>query len=236
MNKATRHLKNVTVGFTLIEVLLAVAIFGVVIASINAVFYSAMRLYGSSTKNLDVAVPVQQAFSTIRRDLQGALPPGGFFAANFRSVASQNTMNQGAAAGVEFSTSTGLIGDNATWGDIQRIGYELRDRPDRPVGSGRSLVRRVTRNLLPTAAEEPEEQWILNGIERVEFTFSSGGSAWKDSWDTAQGDSRLPKTVKIHLQTRDPQSEGRVLRDWEMTVALNAESITNQATSTGGSR
>src|ERR1051325_566285 len=64
-------------AFTLLEILLAVAIFSIVLAAISSVFASALRLHISTSRNLEEAAPLDLALNVMRRDLQGAVPPGG---------------------------------------------------------------------------------------------------------------------------------------------------------------
>src|SRR5436309_5204412 len=64
-------------AFTLIEVLIAAAAFAIVLAAINAVFYSALRLRNKTAAALDEALPLQQAVAIIKRDLANIVVPGG---------------------------------------------------------------------------------------------------------------------------------------------------------------
>src|SRR4051794_21731005 len=65
-----------TLGFTLLELLLAVAIFGIVLAAINTVFFSAMRLRNKTVAAIQEALPLQQTLTLIKHDLQGLVVPG----------------------------------------------------------------------------------------------------------------------------------------------------------------
>src|SRR5712671_3751317 len=67
---------NTSVAFTLIEVMLALAVSAIVLAAIGGVFYSAMRLRERTSAMLDESAPLHHALTVLRRDLQGALPPG----------------------------------------------------------------------------------------------------------------------------------------------------------------
>lgn len=71
-------------AFTLLELLLATAIFAIVIIAINVVFFSALHLRNRVTATLDEAVPLQQALVTLRKDLQNTVSPGGVLAGHFR--------------------------------------------------------------------------------------------------------------------------------------------------------
>ena len=50
---------------------------------------------------------------------------------------------------IEMFTATGAVRDNAPWGDIQKVTYELRDPTDRNE-PGKDLYRSVTRNIMAT--------------------------------------------------------------------------------------
>src|SRR5437879_6245089 len=67
-------------AFTLMEMLLALAVSAIVVAAIGGVFYSALRLRERTAAAVDQAAPLRQALAVIRRDLQGVLPPSGLLA------------------------------------------------------------------------------------------------------------------------------------------------------------
>ena len=58
-------------AFTLMEVLLAMAICAVVLVAINTVFSSAVRLRDKTTDAVEQALPLAQAMEIITRDLKG---------------------------------------------------------------------------------------------------------------------------------------------------------------------
>src|SRR5438128_4659512 len=133
-------------AFTLMEVMLALGTSAIVLAGIGGVFYSAIRLRERTSAMLDEAAPLHQALGLLRRDLQGALPPGGVMLGDFKSGILSSGMAQG--FGLQFYTSTGAINDNAPWGDIQQVTYELREPAQRAGAAGKDLFRSITRNLL----------------------------------------------------------------------------------------
>src|SRR3954469_2041630 len=154
--RAYRHPK----GFTLIEVLLAVAIFAIVLAAINSVFYGALRLRNRTTQALDKSLPVQQVITILKHDLQGIVAPGGALTGSLKSGVATSTTQDG----TEMYTDTGLIDETAPWSSVQKISYSLRAPANATVGGGKDLVRLVTRNLLPTAQEDVEEQWLMDNV------------------------------------------------------------------------
>jgi general secretion pathway protein J len=219
-------------AFTLLEVLLAVSIFAIVLVAINTVFYSALRLRQRTAETLSESLPVQQALAILRRDLRGTLPPVGVLASSFKDgLVGSGTVQ---SSGLEFFTTTGILTDDAPWGDVQKVTYQLTDSLDRSRARGKDLVRSVTRNLLTTALEEPEEQRLAGNVESLEF-WCFNGTDWRNTWDTTMGDTNLPVAVKVRLllATDNP---GDILnrQPLEMLVPLTIQARTNQVASTGG--
>jgi prepilin-type N-terminal cleavage/methylation domain-containing protein len=164
-------------AFTLIEILLAVAIFAIVLVAMNTVFYSGLRLERATTRALDERVLLNQALTMLQRDLVAAVPPNsnGVFLCDFRTgvglsrssgsssgnssggiggIGSFGSSSMGSSKGsaLEFVTTTGTLREELPWGDLQRVRYELVDPNDRNQ-RGLDLIRVVTRNLLPTTSE-----------------------------------------------------------------------------------
>jgi type II secretion system protein J len=203
---------SLTLAFTLIEVLLAVTVFAIVLAAINTVFFSAMRLRTRTSAALDEAAPIEQTLSIIRRDLQGALGPGGVLAGDFKSGSVSSSMGDQNSA-IEFYTATGVIRDDSTWGDVRKVSYQLRQP--------------MTRNPLANTAEV-DEQWLMSGVEALDFICYDGAN-WRNSWDTSQGDTTLPAAIKVRLQLAATGSgDARSRNPIEMIVPLLAQPPASQ--------
>lgn len=67
-------------GFTLIEVLVAMAIFATVLVAINTVFFGALRLRTTTSRIVEEAIPVNHALAVMKADLRSVLAPGGVLA------------------------------------------------------------------------------------------------------------------------------------------------------------
>lgn len=217
--RTPRH--NRADAFTLMEMILAVGVCALVMAAISGVFFSAVRLREATTRALDEALPAQQALAFLRRDLQGAMPPStnGVLAGPFRvgDVTSVG-MNQNVA--IEFYTTTGALHANEPWGDLQRVAYYLRDGAD-----GKQLIRAVTRNLLSPLSPLPDQQWMMDRVQTIEFDCFDG-TQWRATWDTSLADTNLPVAVRVRItragaDPRDPQPI-------ELFVPLNSQTSTNQ--------
>src|SRR5712692_7022717 len=71
-------------AFTLVEVILALAISAVVLAAICGVFTGAIRLREKTSEALDTALPLTEALDTLRQDLQSAMGPSNVLAGDFK--------------------------------------------------------------------------------------------------------------------------------------------------------
>ena len=232
--KRARSSPRRTGAFTLLEVLLSVMIFATVLLAINVVFFSALRLQRRTTNLIENAQPVERALAALRRDLLNTLSPSAFnvLVASFKNGLVGNGTIQ--SSGLEFFTTTGVLSDEAPWGEVQKVTYQLMD-PAGSVGArGKDLVRSVTRNLLSatTTSDMPEEQQhLLSGVATAEFGCFDG-STWRTAWDTTLGDSGLPGAVRVRLQLVAQEPEDlRNQPPIELLVPLNVQPVisTNQA-------
>ena len=219
-------------GFTLVEVLLALAICAIVLVAINAVFASAVRLREHTSSRVAEALPVERTLEMLRRDLKGAVGPGGFLAGDFKcSVqtmgSSMGISGQAAGgSGLDFFTATGVLGDEAPWGDVQEVFYQLKASADRNQ-PGLDLVRYANRNLLSTTLVTPEAQTLLSRVATIECDCYDG-LQWRSYWDTSSGDTNLPAAVRVRIQLapRDGEPAARS-QPLEITVPLMMLTRTN---------
>jgi prepilin-type N-terminal cleavage/methylation domain-containing protein len=229
MNAAATSARE-TEAFTLVEVMLALAVSAIVLAAIGGVFFSAMRLRERTMAALDEVMPINLALSTMRNDLRGALPPGTALAGPFKDGAVDDVAGTG--FGLQFCTTTGQINDRAPWGDVQQVIYELRDGPQPSGRPGKTLVRNVTHNLLATTVVDAQDQILLNNVQRVDFSCFDGMD-WRDLWDTTMTDTNLPYAVRIRIQMAGDNSGAAQNRQpLELIVPLVTQSRTNQMAST----
>jgi type II secretion system protein J len=208
-------------AFTLIELILAVGVTAIVFVAINGVFFAALRLRERATTAIDASLPVQQALSVLQRDLAGALPPttNGIFAGGFKvGLVTSTGLNQPVA--IELHTTTGALRANEPWGEVQRVTYQLRLSADRSA-PGKDLTRSVTRNLLSTLTPLPQDQWLLGGVESVQF-LCYDGTQWRDSWDTTIADTNLPTAVRVLIELAGQDGAGES-ESIELVVPIDAQ-------------
>jgi type II secretion system protein J len=216
-------------AFTLIELLLAVGVMAIVLVAINAVFFGALHLRATVTNALDEALPLEQALTFVRRDLQNTLAPGGQLSVGLQSGVVNGNVSQN--NGITLYTTTGLLSSNQPWGDIQKVSYQLQDPENIGQARGKDLIRSVTRNLLPTATEEAHDQWLMGNVQQLDFSYYDGAN-WQDTWDTTSTQTNLPYAVKVRLQLAANRSSGPLPKPIEMIVPLITQTRTNAASST----
>jgi type II secretion system protein J len=218
-------------AFTLLEVLIAVVVFSVVLAAMNAVFYGAMRLRNRATAAMETARPTQQALALIKRDLASLVLPGGPLSGALQTTSTTNTIV--GQASPAFYTASGLIDETSPFAQVQRVSYLLADSTNRT--GGRDLFRAVSRNLLPTLAEDPPVlQWLMSGVDRLAFLFYDG-MQWRDLWDSATEPTVLPLAIKVQIALAIDERGQGVRAPIELVVPVTVQAGTNQTQqATGG--
>ena len=226
--------KGATAGFTLIEMLLAVAICAIVLVAINGVFATAVRLRDRTSDTVEESLPVNRALEILYRDLKGTVGPGGILAGDFRCGvqavgATMGLSGEAGSTGLDFHTSTGVISDRNPWGDIQEVFYELKSPTDRDQ-AGMDLVRCVNRNLLAVTTQTPEIQSLMSHVQTVQFDCYDG-TQWQSTWDTSAGNTNLPVAVRIRIQLASGEG-ARNQPPIETIVPLMTQTRTNVTTTT----
>jgi len=221
-------------AFTLIEMLLALAICAIVLVAINGVFATAVRLRDKTSEAVEKGLPISRALDTLYRDLKGTVGPGGFLMGDFRCGAqamgaTMGLSGEAGSAGLDFYTTTGGVSDKAPWGDLQEVFYELKAPNDRNQ-PGMDLVRCINRNLLATTTQVPEIQQLMGNVQTLEFDCYDGFQ-WRNTWDTSAGDTNLPVAVRVRIQlAAGPGENASTMQPLEMLVPLISQTRTNLTT------
>ena len=230
--KAIRSNYQAARAFTLIEVLLAVGIFAIVLFAMNTVFFGALRLERATSRVVDERQSLNQAFAMLRRDLLGAVQPktnSYLLPRDFRAGAGGGGLEANSGNSLEFYTTTGLIGDAAPWGDLQRVRYELVSPANSATAAGQELVRVVTRNILASTTEEEDEQLLMSNVDDIEF-LCYNGTDWRDTWDTSSADVGLPQAVQVRIRLANTNNTAAPLmrEPLELLVPITTQALTNQ--------
>lgn len=214
-------------GFTLVEMILAIGVAAIVLVAVNAVLFTSLHLREVTTAAVDAALPLDLTSSILRRDLECLVTPTNgttkIISGNFR-IGTINSEGVSEPVAAELFTATGALSANAPWADIQRVTYELKNSTD---GSGRrDLYRSVSRNLLTIGQLDVTDQLLLNGVDSVKFS-GYDGSRWVEAWDTSDASStytNLPIAVRVEIQM---QGSGTANQPIVFVVPVDSVTRTN---------
>lgn len=188
------RLARKTVAFTLLEMLVALAIMSVLASALYASLYIGFRARAGAEAAIEPVRTASLALELIRRDLEGAMPPTGILAGAF-----SGTDDTDASAGADADTLTwyanvGTLAQGAC--DIVRLELAV----DRLDGTGElALVRRVTTNLLAPKTPEPTEEVLCRGVVALNLRYFDG-SAWYDTWESSTQNNTLPLAIEAFLE------------------------------------
>jgi type II secretion system protein J len=216
-----RH--TATPAFTLLEVLLALAIAAIVLAALNTVFFSAMRMRATTTAMVQTVLPSDRAVSVMKADLAGIVPVGVMAGPMGSDIAGVG-MTQPAA--LEIYTSTGVLSADAPWGPIQKIDYSLQDPTNRMTSNGRDLVRGVTRNLLAVTPPAPDQQVLIGDVQSLKFSYYDGTN-WNESWSAVL--SNTPVAIRVSIDFTPSRSDLSTSPPIQFVVPIYAQARTNQS-------
>jgi general secretion pathway protein J len=187
MNTATAA--SGTKGFTLIEVLLALAIFGI----ISVLAYRATAALTDGEARLSTEAQrwrnLEALFTRFEADIRQAVPRDSRAGARtepawlaLQADAAGNAALVFSRAGAEFVDEPGIAG--------QRIGYRLR---------GHAVEIAYWPQLDNAADRQPAVYTLVDGVTAFRIAYLSRAGAWRDSWPL-QGEAALPRAVRVDLK------------------------------------
>jgi type II secretion system protein J len=245
MNIRIRNLKLAAVGtqpgaargFTLLEVLLALLVLGMVMVAVHSVFQGAIALRNKTDEAFTEAIPLEHTLMVIKRDVSNLVVPGGTLSGDLQTTpttaSSSSLAHMGQQCGPTFCTASGVINDLDPWSELRKVTYYLN--PPTNNLPGYALVRSVNRNLLPVVQDDFTDQTLMNGVYNLTFEFYDG-SAWVSDWDSTSSGSAttssttvsnaLPVGVRVQLTLID--AAGVVDRNpIEMVIPVEVQAPTN---------
>jgi prepilin-type N-terminal cleavage/methylation domain-containing protein len=194
-------------GFTLIELVVALAIVAIIAASLADSLWTAYH----ATQRTDAAIaPSRQAsivMDFISSDLQNALQTGSSattLIGNFEGTQAQDDRGHEADDVIFFSTAESAQHVDAN-GEIKQIEITVEHLAGT---NDYALVRRVTRNLLAQVQPAPDEEIICRGVESFTLEYFDG-SNWNTTWDSTQEDKTSPAAVQVKVQLSDPTADSK---------------------------
>jgi len=198
-------------GFTLLEVLIAMAIFAMIAVAATAMFSQMQDSEVISREQGAELHQLQRAMAAMERDFM-------------QIVSRQVRLNEEAPVNQSLRASAGFLDSDAMgiafirtgWrnpqarlprSELQGVGYRLREE---------KLERLATLYPDPSSQSEPRAVVLLAGVEDLTFKFFHNGR-WQEQW---QGDG-LPQAVQVTLKTK---RFGTIVRAFLLPAAVTTSS------------
>lgn len=189
--KKNRHHRHQ--GFTLLEVLIAIAIFSVVSLASFTIFDTVLRGDESSKLRSDRQNELQRAFFLIERDvmqiakrslrINGEAPTNVFIQTADDSFLADN---QAMAFVRNGWTNPGLLLPRS---DMQSVAYRLED----------NTLERLHYNFVDAVVgQEPKIRPLISNVSELSFQFYDG-QKWQEKWSG----NTLPLAIAIEIETDD---------------------------------
>jgi len=189
--KSNKH--NYQQGFTLLEVLIAIAIFSVVSLASFTIFDTVLRGDESSKLRSDRQNELQRAFFLIERDvmqiakrsmrINGEAPSNVFIQTADDSFLADN---QAMAFVRNGWTNPGLLLPRS---DMQSVAYRLEE----------NTLERLHYNFVDAVVgQEPKIRPLITNISDLSFEFYDG-----QNWQTKWSGNSLPLAIAIEIETDD---------------------------------
>ncbi|MDX1654484.1 MAG: type II secretion system minor pseudopilin GspJ [Candidatus Competibacteraceae bacterium] len=182
-------------GFTLLELLVALAVFSIMAIAAYSGLESVLRLRAGVERQAEALGRLQMAFTLIQRDVEQAIP---------RPIRNEFGQEQPALIGGRVSgdplalTRTGWDNPlNQLRSSQQRVVYRLEQ--DR-------LLRLYWPTLDRSGYGEPRRVELLGGVEAVALRFLDADNQWQGEWpprDAAGEAGALPRALELTLELED---------------------------------
>ena len=241
----TRHR---TQGFTLLELLLSMAIVAVLTLALYSAFYAAFKARDVAQSQVIGVRAATVALDMIEQDLKSVQPPDPSFDADNANGEATTGSGTGPFDGPFMGyASGGSGGSSGAEIDCYSMGHDF-DKPDSLFSEGMrhvqimltqdgqtsQLIRNINRNLLSPNGETLTPEVLASNVISFSAQYYDGVN-WNDSWDSTQTDV-LPVAVDITLEVQDPNStDKKTYKASRMIVLPCGVSTANSAdaTSTG---
>jgi type II secretion system protein J len=204
-------------GFTLIEIMMAIAGGAVILAAIYGIFTRAVHLRDAAMARTREVRTRAHAAAVLRNDLRNGLI-SGLLVTSENALASSLTGSQSSPNGgfpgyLKLTTTTQADDADLPSADVQQVEYYVVTDPNAQDSKSGRLVRAVDRDLLATVQQAPAEEPLLSGVQSIEVTFFDGNT-WQTSWTYSTTDTDLPQAVKVRVLTAPGTAPIEVMVPW----------------------
>jgi len=192
-----------TKGFTFIELLIALAIFAIMAASIYYTLNTGIRVYTSGNSVISGNQDLRVFFEEISADLANA--PAGFGMESGFNIGSEWTSQK-----ISFPTLINIRYGDVSGKELAKVVYNFDSRSGKLVRFRAGLEAGFNEELLSQQQEEilleKSENFPLEDLT-FEYSYSSAGSEdeyeWRDTWESK---GKIPRGVKVRVALKRKRS------------------------------
>jgi len=210
--RTNRNCKMGEYGFTLLEVLVSMAILIIVITAVYEAFISEVSSVKAAREGEQVNQTARIVLERISEDLVSAVTDSPEKLQNLQlgMVCKDGEEDGHALDQIDFTSFSHMEaggGDPET--DLCEIGYSLEKDPDR---AGFILYRRDTAPPDDDLSQGGRKFQLARNVGGLNFRFEDGVEQGLDSWDTLAGEKRgvLPSLITVELTVLDDEGKGHL--------------------------
>lgn len=201
MNHRCNRGLPVAAGFTLLELLVALAVFALLSALGYGGLQALLRTQAATAEHNRQFARLTRSMALLQQDFEQA-------------IARPVRDNQGDAVlplQGEFDTSPAVELTRSGWLNLshgetpmlQRVGYRL---------DGDHLIRRTWTVLDRAPDTTPRETIVLDQVDSMSVRYLDANGTWQPTWPPAAEPAAMPKAVEVRLQLADWGSIRRLFR------------------------
>ncbi len=213
-------------GFTLIEVVIAVAMTAFIGVTIGVTFQTTIQNKEIIESQAERYRMLRTAMNRMVREIGAAYVSDRYDPKRYRDAFDRPTNFIGTRDKLVFSTlSHQRLYADAKESDQMIVEYSIKSAPDSKAKGRQDLVRRQNVILEERMERGGSEDSLFEGARKIEFQYwNTERKQWEDEWDTRRADrkSLLPTRVKITLSTLDENNK-EVRYTTQTRIMLNTE-------------
>lgn len=214
-----RKLRKGSRAFTLIEVMLAMALLATMVGLTWGTVAQSFRLRQASLERFDRFRGVQTALDRMSREISMAFVTNvGQVATNDQREITYRTIFEGSDDELTFTSLAHVrtrVGEVAS--EQCEISYRLENQRGEDGEMHQNLVRRQDAPIDENPDEGGVNYVLLYDVEEIRFEYwdaetEIGGDAWTRSWDAIEEqDGRLPERVRMTIEVKHPTRRNETL-------------------------
>ena len=187
-------------GFTLLEVLLALTVLSVILATVYGSFATAGRNVERAEEVRDRTDRARSLLSRLTTDIANACLIGGIGETFLVGRKAEGDTDQQRFDSIHLTTLTNWRRPDSHETELWEVGYFFQDRPE---DNARVLLRREKRELSRDVPplEGGTDYELTDAVNGLLLRYTDG-TTWVDEWDTRKR-GRLPRAVEIVLSLAD---------------------------------